>query len=88
MEKVISKLSNEELDLVVGGEGEGFFASMLAGMGSTFKYSEGLKFGDDSGELSKAGFYAGKYLVFVGLNAISAVASAGITYLCTKKKSK
>lgn len=85
MEKVISKLSNEELDLVVGGAGEkGFLASMPAGMASTFKHDQEWKFGTGSGELSKAGFYTGKYLVSVGLTAISAVAGALITYFCTK----
>ena len=90
MEKVISKLSNEELDLVVGGTneetGKGFFTSMPAGMASTFKHNSEWKFGTNKNDLSKAGFYAGKYLVLMCLTAISAVSSAGITYLCTKKK--
>lgn len=83
MEKVISKLSNEELDLVVGGTGKGFLASMPAGMGSNFKHDKNWDFGTEN--LSKAGFYTGKYLVLVGLTAISAVASAVVTYFCTNK---
>lgn len=80
MEKVISKLSNEELDLVVGGKDKGFFASMPAGMASTFMHNTDWGFVGDSGDLSKAGFYVGKYLVLSAIAIVPAVVTGIVEY--------
>lgn len=85
MGKVISKLSNEELDLVVGG-GKGFFASIPAGMGSNFKHNEGWTFNSGSGELSKGGFYTGKYLVLSAIALVPAVVTGIVEYFAVSKK--
>lgn len=76
MEKVISKLSNEELDLVVGGKG----ATFAQGFKGTYT-------GFASGETSSAGVF-GKIAAFaipsVALSAVIAV----IEYFAISKKDK
>ena len=76
MEKVISKLSNEELDLVVGGDGATFAKGFLG----TYKSFEG---GDASfaGVLGKIAAFA---IPSVALSAVIAV----IEYFAISKKDK
>ena len=72
MEKVISKLSNEELDLVVGGDG------FLEGYISTFT----------TGWAKDAATVAGKLLSFATLMVPAGLATGLVEYFVISKKGK
>lgn len=59
---------------------------MPAGMGSTFKHDEKWKFGDKQDELSKSGFYAGKYLVLSAIALVPAAVIGIVEYFALSKK--
>ena len=83
MEKVISKLSNEELDLVVGGETPATFKGGY--LGTLTAFGDGEDIVTFTGVLGKIVAFA---TVAVPVGALMSLATGVIEYFAISKKSK